>query len=738
MSPKQPLSRRDFLKVLGLSTGAVYVAGCAAANPAPTIMPSPTATLQPTAALTPTPAPEAVVFRVCFNVEYRLNPDKDLAHAGMYDPKKGVLGTLLINGDYQHFTFKVADIRAQLDANHLESFGIIPEGATFDVENWWSVGGWPRSVNALWVSDVTIGAVPLLTADAQRAFILRNFASNENVASDRYPFATYASNGVRVPAEGVDGGPCVKYTIAGGAGASWMVFKEAIDLAALPNDATLNLSLKLGRAPYEKWTPPPVVLNNTPTPPPTYEIGPGKQYENISDMPWEGVVAGDVVYIYWRERPYQEKIGIDAQGTADKPILIHGVPGPDGQLPQIDGHHAATRPTLPLYSQKNSLIGLGGYRRPARYVTIENLEILNASKFKMYYPKGKTKLEAYNEFSAGIYIEWGEHITIRNCTIHDCANGIFAASYSNLDRYSGKSPFDSEIQYVSRDLLLESNHFYKNGVPGKMFEHHTYCAAINTLYQFNHYDVLANGSTGYALKDRGAGTVVRYNWIEDGRRQISLDDGQDCPLIPLDPHYDDAYVYGNILIERDGGFRLWGDDEIISFGGDDETVPDRRGTLYFFNNTIVTYRTKATYNRLNQVKWAKGREPRTCLLYLPLHDQTALVTNNIFYAAGDAPLTIINDGGLDQPAGTVELSHNWLSAGWLDQLEGAGVVKDDQTTLNGTNPGFADLAHQDFSLRQDSACLGAGAGLEVPVTLAYRLHQQGAAKDQSAPNIGAY
>ena len=32
----------------------------------------------------------------------------------------------------------------------------------------------------------------------------------------------------------------------------------------------------------------------------TFEVGPGKRFESIGDVPWESLSAGDEVLIYWR------------------------------------------------------------------------------------------------------------------------------------------------------------------------------------------------------------------------------------------------------------------------------------------------------------------------------------------------------------------------------------------------------------------------------------------------------
>jgi len=39
----------------------------------------------------------------------------------------------------------------------------------------------------------------------------------------------------------------------------------------------------------------------------TYEVGPGKPYANVGDVPLEALSAGDTVLIYYRATPYKEK-----------------------------------------------------------------------------------------------------------------------------------------------------------------------------------------------------------------------------------------------------------------------------------------------------------------------------------------------------------------------------------------------------------------------------------------------
>ena len=47
----------------------------------------------------------------------------------------------------------------------------------------------------------------------------------------------------------------------------------------------------------------------------TYEVGPGKTYANVGDVPLEALTAGDTVLIYYRATPYKEKFVLAAVGT---------------------------------------------------------------------------------------------------------------------------------------------------------------------------------------------------------------------------------------------------------------------------------------------------------------------------------------------------------------------------------------------------------------------------------------
>lgn len=442
----------------------------------------------------------------------------------------------------------------------------------------------------------------------------------------------------------------------------------------------------------------------------TYEVGPAKPFPSIGAVPWETLQPGDTVLIHWRATPYQEKWVICRQGTAGNPITVRGVPGPAGELPVIDGNGATTRTALNYWNEVRGLIKIGGANNPPdiqpKYITIENLDLRSARPpYTFTAANGST--QSYVNNAASVYVEKGENITIRNCILHDSGNGLFAGS--------GIEP------QVSRDFLVEGNYIYDNGNTGSIFEHNNYTEVLGITFQYNRFGPPRAGAGGNNLKDRSAGLVVRYNWIESGNRQLDLVDAEDSATLVADPSYRSTFVYGNVLIEPDGA----GNRQIVHYGGDSGiTSGYRKGVMYFYSNTIVSTRTD-----------------RTTLLRLSTSGERCDFRNNVAYvtAAGDTMSLVDQDG-------TVDLSHNWFKPGWAITFGTfGGVINNDGTTVTGASPSFANEAAQDFRLLAGSAAVNAGASLAPAVlpsnavTRQYVKHQSGEARPvDSALDIGAY
>ncbi|WP_457676439.1 hypothetical protein [Thiolapillus sp.] len=438
-----------------------------------------------------------------------------------------------------------------------------------------------------------------------------------------------------------------------------------------------------------------------------YHVGPGQPLSAIAEVPWPDLQAGDHVYIHWRADPYKEKWIISARGTADRPVIISGVPGSTGELPVIDGRDAVTPDNVSFWNESRGVVKFGGDlnpdEAPPQYVIIENLDI-RSGRPAYSFTGDNGSVSSYSSNAASIYVEVAQHLTIRNCILRDSGNGLFIGA------------FDGE----TRDILVEGNRIYDNGIDGSIYQHNTYTSAIGMVYQYNYLGPLRAGADGNNLKDRSAGLVVRYNWIESGNRQLDLVDAEDSDVVVNDPSYDRTFVYGNVLIEPDGA----GNSQILHYGGDSgNTDIYRKGMLYFYHNTVVSTRTG-----------------NTTLMRLSTNDEHADIRNNIFYAtAGGSALALLDEDGI------ADIRNNWFSSGWVDSHDYlSGQVNDFGGNIEGISPGFRDLAAQDFSLLSTSPVIDKGgpladAAAAFPVDLQYVKHATVDPRSRtSAPDMGAF
>lgn len=441
-----------------------------------------------------------------------------------------------------------------------------------------------------------------------------------------------------------------------------------------------------------------------------YHVGDGQPFASIGAAPWASLMPGDTVWIHWRAAPYREKWVMGLQGTPGAPISVRGVAGPAGQLPVIDGQNATTPAPLNYWNEGRSVIKIGGSNVPeneaAQWIVIEGLDVRGARPPNTFTGDNGT-VQTYSSNAAAIHVEWGEHITVRNCIIRDSGNGLFVSSAD---------------ENVSRDIRIEGNYIHGNGNSGSIYEHNTYTAAIGILYQYNRFGPLLSGAGGNNLKDRSAGLVVRYNWIEGGNRQLDLVDAEDSTVIREDPAYHETDVYGNVLIEPAGA----GNRQILHYGGDSGTLGDyRKGVLYFYHNTVVSTRTD-----------------RTTLMRLSTNDEHCDARNNVVYVTTPgAQLEMLDDTGV------LDLSHNWFKPGWVDWFfGGSGMVNDDGTSIETTSPGFVNEAGQEYGLAAGSPCIDAAAVLnpavlpDGAVTRQYVKHQSSESRAAAggASDVGAF
>jgi len=449
----------------------------------------------------------------------------------------------------------------------------------------------------------------------------------------------------------------------------------------------------------------------------TYDVGDGKPYTSIGAVPWESLNAGDTVNIYYRSTPYKEKFVLGRVGTQSQPITVHGVPGPGGELPVLDGQSATTRLALETGSEARGLITMQQWTTTPpschpSYIVIENLEIKNASTPYTFTDDAGATV-SYVASSAAIWITDCRNVTVRNCYFHDCGNGFFT--------YTEGSGADC----WSEGILVEGCYITNCGNAGSTQEHDSYTESDNIIFQYNRYGPPRGGDTqaiGNALKDRSAGLVVRYNWIEGGNRCMDIIDCEDSSTLGTLPEWDKVYMYGNVLIERpDAGNR-----QVVHFGKDMHAEPRHKG--YFYNNTLVSLRPSGSRTTLVRESGSSSGffDVRNCILYVQ--------------GAG-SDLEINNDS---KRGGPVNIRNLWMKPGYDPVGPSGGTTNDYGSHVLGTDPGLVDLSGQDFHLASGSGCINAGTTLHAdasayPVTMQYVKHQDGETRPSDGTlDIGAF
>lgn len=471
-----------------------------------------------------------------------------------------------------------------------------------------------------------------------------------------------------------------------------------------------------------------------------YAVGPGQTYAAIGDVPWATLVAGDSVRIFWRDEPYHEKFLIQGHGTQDAPIVVCGVAGPDGRLPVIDGENATASPNMgyaTIAGQARGLIHVSLGKddawgdKPA-YVVIQGLHVRNAL-YKYRYTGSDGTTVPYAENAAGIFIERGEHITVRGIELESNGNGLFVASG------------DAE-ETRSRDIVLERSYVHGNGTPdvGPDRRHNIYTEADGMVFQYNEIGPLASGASGAALKDRSTGTVVRYNSISGGARSLDLVDAEDSsPLARNDPKYRTTLVYGNVIV-NDASTQGADLSNMIHYGGDSGVTDGyRKGVLYFVHNTVIV--------RADQDNAAGVGRYQTSLFDLDTNDETAVITNNVFYVRSVTPGAAATELDWGRSAGKFQLGVNWASpaiADWRYPDDTTGTVSGASNLRSNAdnNPAFVDEPGGDLSPAKGSPLIDAAeappaqfTALGLTITEEYARNSTTRARpDDGAPDLGAY
>lgn len=450
-----------------------------------------------------------------------------------------------------------------------------------------------------------------------------------------------------------------------------------------------------------------------------YNVGPTRAILTPKDVPWLKLMPCDQVLIDYRATPYTDIIFIGSRGEKNKYITIKGLPGPNGERPVFDAAGASSSTTMGMSAIYDGagMIVIGkpsttavptrvyGYK--PGYLHITGLSIKNARSAYKYTNQSKVTANWPN-FTAAIYVNPAENLAITNCELSNSGLGLFVNS---LNDEAGQS----------RKLLISGNYFHGNGVSGDASLHNSYTEAIGTIYEYNYFGQPISGTAGDNVKDRSAGIVFRYNYMEGGTYGLSLRDPQSNGTFEgaavdslgdlLTKH---AFVYSNI-------FRLRG-TSFIAVGHGDGVYGDgkqyRHGNLFFYSNKVISEFDYQMYHRdtVPLFQFLNTRSPAT-----------AVAVNNLFYAKS---ATV---GGTPAPfslifwLGKANFQSNWINnytnthTNWGGYTTGVYVgTKYDGSGLYGLtkqsgSPGFTNLSTGDFSSLAGSAFTTLGGTLPTEV-----------------------
>lgn len=460
---------------------------------------------------------------------------------------------------------------------------------------------------------------------------------------------------------------------------------------------------------------------------------------SLNDVPWgeagggnTRLAPGDTVYVSRDASPYNMRFQVSGQGTATQWIRVLGMLGPGGERPIINGIGATTAHFSNFYwPSTDPNIGIQGggvvFVGPAlgdtatpKYIEVANLHI-RGQRPAYTYTSENGEVANYGTFGAAIYARSPQHLLVRNCVLTDSTEGF----------YNWTGP-DDDTPYggVAKDITLRGNVIYDVGVPGLERRHATYTEALGMVYEFNYFGPMTSGATGNQLRDRSAGTIVRYNWIEapaGPAYHVDLMEPEESANL-LVPHalYAHDFVYGNVLVTRrsrgddvDIAFMHWSENNGITTGRTEVAG----GYMQFFHNTLLVESDFIDdYHTPILVNWAEQSDcPSTARPAVNDLRNNLVVLLSQTAGAGVLPWYWERCGDGNMQAGVNWLSVNPATQWWeplaLAPQTGAFAALSGGTTIAGSGDPFVDQANGNFRLKASaSTALGAGQTLAPEVT----------------------
>lgn len=453
-----------------------------------------------------------------------------------------------------------------------------------------------------------------------------------------------------------------------------------------------------------------------------FRVGPGMEYAEIGDIPWDKLLPGDRVFVYYRATPYNHVITLQNRGTSAKWIEIIGVKDSNGNKPILDATNAIEVASTSSLNSTHSSSGMivivppldgrsNNFFKPG-YIHIHGLEIRNTmtpSRITDYTGANKD----WGEFVAGIKVAGVDYLIVSGCYFHDNGIGVFINS----------TPDNGE-RLVSRFCHMLFNRFGNNGATGQEAygTHNSYTEAISMIYEFNYFEPNKQGNAGDSIKDRSTGHIFRYNYFKSGSANaMSLRDPQATVSIGFTQvdslgvncaNY--SYVYANQFEFIQESSMVAHGDGIFVYGGFENQVRGN-GKCFFYNNICVANFDAAGYDYAGAHTDAGG---------VPTFDfwntrtlQTGVSYNNLYYSKAATQGGTVPPFSAFRYQGIADFYSNFTNSFKPTEINPAatpnagsvnqgnpytGTLTDLNVTLSNADPGFASIQNNDFSIMNTS------------------------------------
>ena len=257
-------------------------------------------------------------------------------------------------------------------------------------------------------------------------------------------------------------------------------------------------------------------------------VGPGGNYAELHEVPWQTLAGGTTVMVLPRADAYRSFVRL-----CTNDVTLRGVRDSAGNRPRLEADGAFLgRSGLSDHQSPFGLVQV--FRRDDDWrsfptgVRIEGLRISGAGA-----PGSKSAAGLpFDPGAAGVRIERGHNIVLRDCEITDNGNGVFSRSYN-----------DPAFEWTGI-TIVEGCYIHGNNRARTPGVHNMYMQdGLGTIVQACRIE----NAGGSGIKCRSSWFTGRYNYIA-GNKDMAIDlvepeDHAATVVLPMDPDL----VYGNLI-----------------------------------------------------------------------------------------------------------------------------------------------------------------------------------------------